>query len=115
MNVWLKRSLLLLAVVILAGWWVLHFHNDAIAAHLPQWKGLQWVVKSLGEKPAEKPEDDDDPDNTKNEIPVHTANVSVATLHKYIDCFGAIGPRPAKPKEMAGSANLESPVAGVVA
>ena len=115
MNVWLKRSLLLLAVAILAGWWVLYFHNDAVTARLPQWKWLQATVKSVGEKPPAKVDDDEDPDNTKNEIPVHTANVSVATLHRYIDGFGAIGPRPQRPKQMAGSANLASPVAGVVA
>lgn len=115
MNVWLKRSLILGVVLILVFGWVLHFHNEMVTAHLPKWEWLQNGVKKLGIAEAPKVEEDDDPDNTKNEVPVHTATVSVATLRKYIDGFGAIGPRPARPGEMAGSANLASPVAGVVA
>jgi HlyD family secretion protein len=116
MNVWLKRSLILLVVVILVFGWVLHFHNEKVAAHLPKWAWLQTSVKKLGiQEAAAKEEGDEDPDNTKNEVPVHTVTVSVATMHQYIDGIGAIGPRPARAGQMAGSANLASPVAGVVA
>ncbi len=115
MNVWLKRSLILLVVVILVLGWVLHFHNDKVTAHLPKWAWLQTSVKKLGMKEAAKPEEDEDPDNTKNEVPVHMATVTSATLHKYIDGIGVVGPKPARAGEMSGSANLASPVAGVVA
>ena len=40
---------------------------------------MQRAVKFTGIKEVPKEEDDEDPDNTKNEIPVHTATVSVAT------------------------------------
>jgi membrane fusion protein (multidrug efflux system) len=66
-------------------------------------------------KAATKEDEDEEPDPTKNEIPVHTATVSVATLRQYIEGIGTVGPRPARGGEMAGSANLASPVAGVVA
>src|SRR5207248_5666863 len=81
---------------------------------LPKWGWVQGMVARLGERTAEAPPEDEDPDNTKNEIPVHTAHVSVATLHRYIEGFGVIGPRPPRPGQMAGAANVASPIAGVV-
>lgn len=116
MNVWLKRSLFLLAVAILAGGWIVYFHNEAVRSHLPKWKWLQASVNKLGQAQEKKEEDDDDEqDHTKNEVPVHTATVSTATLRRCIDAIGTVSPRPARPGQMAGSANLASPVAGVVA
>jgi len=114
MKAWLKVSLFLLAIVILSIGWAVYFHNEAVASKLPKWGWVQRGVGHLGEKKEAEAADDEDPDNSKNEIPVHTARVSVATLHKYIEGIGVIAPRPARPGEMAGAANLAAPVAGVV-
>jgi HlyD family secretion protein len=114
MKPWLKWSLFVLAIVVLVLGWVVYFHNPAVAARLPKWAWLQGAVGHLGERTAEAPPDDEDPDNTKNEIPVHTSHVSVATLHRYIEGFGVVGPRPPRPGQMAGAANVASPIAGVV-
>ncbi|MDB5321078.1 MAG: efflux transporter periplasmic adaptor subunit [Phycisphaerales bacterium] len=115
MKTWLKWSIFAGVIVVLALGWVVYFHNPAVAAKLPKWAWLQATIGHLGEKTSEEAPADEDPDNTKNEIPIHTARVSVATLHRYVEGFGAIAPRPQRGKEMAGGANLASPVAGVIA
>ena len=112
---WLKRSLFGTGVVLLAGAWIAYFHNPAIAAQLPKWGWLQATVGRLGQKDAPAAPEDEDPDTTRNNIPVHTARISTATLHRYVEGFGTIAPRPPRPGQMAGAANLASPVAGVVA
>jgi multidrug efflux pump subunit AcrA (membrane-fusion protein) len=109
----IKSSMFVLVALVLFMAWLVYFHNAAIAAHLPQW--AQGVVKHLGQKTDSPPADDEDPDNTKNEIPVHVAHITTATLHRYIEGYGTIIPRPARAKEMAGSANITSPIAGVIA
>lgn len=114
MKPWLNRLLFggLIALLVLG--WLLYFHNPAVAARLPKWGWLQKSVSHLGQPTTAPPAEDEDPDNTKNEIPVHTAHVSIATLHRYVEGFGIVAPRPPQPGEMAGSANLASPVPGVV-
>jgi len=114
MNVWIKRCVILLAVLMAALLWMVYFHNTAVAAKLPKWKWVQTSVAFLGEKSTADAAEDEDPDNTKNEIPVHGAHISVATMHRYIDGYGTVAPRLARPGQMAGGANLASPVAGVV-
>jgi multidrug efflux pump subunit AcrA (membrane-fusion protein) len=114
MKDWLKWTLFAAAVGLMMLGWVFYFHNEAVAAKLPKWGWVQKSVAFLGEKKAAAEPDDDDPDNTKNEIPVHTAHVSVATLHRYVEGFGMVGPRPPRNGQPAGAANLASPVAGVV-
>jgi multidrug efflux pump subunit AcrA (membrane-fusion protein) len=115
MKPWLNRSLFGGFVVLLVLAWLFYFHNPTVAARLPKWGWLQRSVARLGQAAAPAAPEDEDPDNTKNEIPVHTAHVSVATLHRYVEGFGVVAPRPPRPGEMAGSANLASPVPGVVA
>jgi multidrug efflux pump subunit AcrA (membrane-fusion protein) len=115
MKRWLKPTLFVLVAALLALGWIAHFHNDALTARLPKWGWVQATVKHLGEHKEAAPDEDEDPDNTKNEIPVHTTHIEVRTLHRYIEGFGAVAPRPPRPGQMAGSANLASPVAGVVA
>jgi RND family efflux transporter MFP subunit len=110
-----QKLAVFIVVMILTLLWILYFHNDAVAGALPKWGWLQSTVTALRQRVPEVPAEDDDPDNTKNEIPVHTAHVSTATLHRYVEGFGTIAPRPAKQGEMAGSATISSPVAGVVA
>lgn len=110
----LKWLVIVLAVALLAAGWIVRFHNDAVAGKLPQWAWLQASVKRLAPAAPEAAPEDEDPDTTKNAIPVHTAHISVATLHRYVDGFGIVAPRPARPGEMAGSANIASPVPGVV-
>jgi len=114
MKAWLKVLLFLLAIAILSAGWAVYFHNEAVASKLPKWGWVQGMVTHLGQKKEEAPDEDEDPDTTKNQIPVHVARVSVATLHKYIEGIGVVSPRAARAGEMAGSANLASPVAGVV-
>lgn len=115
MKPWLKWSIFAAAIVVLVLGWVIYFHNPAVAAALPKWAWLQSTVAHLGEKTTAEAPDDEDPDNTKNEIPVHTARVAVATLHRYVEGIGVIAPRPPREGQMPGGANLASPVAGVVA
>ncbi len=88
----IKSSMFVLVALVLFMAWLVYFHNAAIAAHLPQW--AQGVVKHLGQKTDSPPADDEDPDNTKNEIPVHVAHITTATLHRYIEGYGTIIPRP---------------------
>ena len=114
MKAWLKRSTFVLVVLLIALGWLLYFHNAAVAARLPKWGWLQHTIARVGQStPATAPEDED-PDTTKNAIPVHTAKVTIATLHRYIEGFGTVAPSPPGPGQMAGSANIASPVAGVV-
>src|SRR4051812_19235507 len=115
MKPWLKWSISLLAVVLLVTGWIVYFHNAAVASKLPAWHWLQATGSRLGAKGDAAAEEDEDPDNTKNEIPVHTAHVTVATLHRYVEGFGTVVPRPSRRGEAAGGANVASPVAGVVA
>ena len=115
MKPWLKWSIFAAAIVVLVLGWVVYFHNAAVVDRLPKWDWLRARVASLGEKTAAEASEDEDPDNTKNEIPIHTARVAVATLHRYVEGVGTIGPRPPREGQMAGGANLASPVAGVVA
>jgi RND family efflux transporter MFP subunit len=112
---WLPRVALPIGVAVIVLLWILYFHNAAVASVLPKWGWLQSVVAHLGQKTEAAAAEDEDPDNSKNEIPVHAAHVSVATLHRYIEGFGIISPRPARPNSMAGGASIASPVAGVVA
>jgi membrane fusion protein (multidrug efflux system) len=114
MKAWLKVLLFLLAIAVLSAGWVVYFHNEAVASKLPKWRWVQATITHLGQKKEAAADEDEDPDTTKNQIPVHVARVSVATLHKYIEGIGVVTPRAARAGEMAGSANLASPVAGVV-
>lgn len=115
MKKWLKRlSLPLVALVVVLAW-ILYFHNQWVSDHAPTWAWLQTAIGHLGQHVDEPPPEEGDPDNAKNEIPVHVAKVSVATLHRYIEGIGLVAPRPARPGQMSGSTNVASPVAGVVA
>jgi HlyD family secretion protein len=111
---WAKRVLTIVAILVIVLLWTLYFHNAAVAAHLPKWGWLQATVGHLGQKTEEAPPEDEDPDNTKNAIPVHSGHITVATLHRYVEGFGTIAPRPQRRSEMAGAANIASPVAGVI-
>jgi multidrug efflux pump subunit AcrA (membrane-fusion protein) len=115
MKAWHKRSWFLLAAVLLALGWIVYFHNTAVASRLPKWGWVQATIGHLGPKAPVAAPEDEDPDTTTNNIPVHTAHISVATLHRYIDGFGTVAPRPPRLGQMAGGANIASPVAGVVA
>jgi multidrug efflux pump subunit AcrA (membrane-fusion protein) len=111
----LKTTLFCVVVGLLVVAWVLYFDNAVVADHLPKDGRLQHFVQWFGQKEEGAPEEDEDPDTTKNSIPVHTARVAVATVHRYVDGFGTVAPSPPGPGQMAGSANIASPVAGVVA
>lgn len=113
MKPWLTRTLFIAAALVVALGWLIYFHNAAVAAHAPKW--LQGAIGRLGQKTEAAAPEEEDPDNTKNEIPIHVARVEVRTLHRYAEGFGVVGPRPPRPGEMAGSANVASPVPGVVA
>ena len=111
----LKYGLFALAVVLLIAAWILYFHNDTVRDHLFKWDWLQKSVAFFGEKkPVEVPEDED-PDTSLNQIPVHTAHVAVGTVHRYVDGFGTVTPRPPRQGQMSGSANIASSVPGTVA
>jgi len=116
MKPWLKNLLktgsLVLAAAVLIFAWVLYFHNDVIADHMPG--ALQTAVKKLGQ-PVVEPPPESEPDPNLNEIPVHVGKVTTETMHRYIDGYGIVAPRPPRKGAMSGGANIASPVAGVVA
>ena len=67
-----------LLAVLCAGVWVLRYRP-------------QWLEPSVQEA-----EEDEDVDPQKLEIPVHSAKVKTATLHRYIEAIGVIEPAPAR-------------------
>ena len=113
MKTWMKRLIVALVIVVAALAWVLHFHNASVTSMLPKWNWLQKSVAVFGAE-KEAAEEDEEADTSKNEIPVHTAAIRTATLHRYVEGFGIISPRPPRIGQMAGSANIASPTAGVV-
>ncbi|HEX4794900.1 MAG TPA: efflux RND transporter periplasmic adaptor subunit [Humisphaera sp.] len=115
MKSWINVTIFAAIIVLLAIGWIFYFHNDAIVEHLHKDGKLAKIVKKLGQSTPPVVPEDEDPDNTKNEIPVHVAHLQTAKLHRYIDGFGTVSPKPAGPGQMAGSANIASPIAGVVA
>ena len=111
-----QLSFLLVAAILTLAW-VFYFHNDWVAGKAPHWGWLQGTIKALGKHVEVVAEPDEDPDNTKNEIPVHVAKITTGTVHRYIDGFGVVVPRPPRKSgdaDEAGSANIASPVAGIV-
>jgi len=115
MKPWLKTLLFCVVMAVLVIAWVLYFDNAVVADRLPKDGRLQHFVQWFRQRKEAAPDEDEDPDTTKNSIPIHTAHIAVATLHRYIEGFGTIAPSPPGPGQMAGSANIASPVAGVVA
>lgn len=71
------------------------------------------IFRSEWIKPPLKPEDPE----PITDVAVQTVTLKRATLHRYIECFGSIGPeqRRAGGNEQSASARVASPVAGVVA
>jgi multidrug efflux pump subunit AcrA (membrane-fusion protein) len=114
MRAWIKPAVFVVVILVLTLGWMLYFHNTAVAGHVPKWAWLQSVITHLGQHTDPVAPEDENPDTTKNEIPVHTAHITTATLHRYVEGFGTIAPRPPRPGEMAGAANIASPVPGVV-
>jgi RND family efflux transporter MFP subunit len=116
MKPWLQTTLFVAGLAVLVAAWLVYFHNDAVASSMPQWGWVQASVKKLGEAKTAAAEEDEDPDNTKNEIPVHTTKVRTQpTMRRYVDGYGMVIPKPSREGKPAGGANLASPVAGVVA
>jgi multidrug efflux pump subunit AcrA (membrane-fusion protein) len=85
-----------LLAVLCAGVWVLRYRPD-------------WVAPAVQEEA-----DDEDVDPQKLEIPVHAAAVKTATLHRFVNAIGIVEPAPARGGQMAGTADVASPVAGVI-
>jgi HlyD family secretion protein len=111
----IKTGSFILAALVLVAAWTLYFHNDAVTGHAPQWGWLQATVKVFGQSVPKAAEEDEDPDNSLNEIPVHVGQVTTETLHRYVDGYGQVVPQPPRKGQMSGSANIASSVAGVVA
>ena len=115
MKPWLKYLLLAAVLGVSVAVWILHFHNEAVASCLPKWSIIQKPISLLGEKKVEAQAEDEDPDTALNQIPVHSTHITVATMHRYVEGFGIVAPRPSRAGQMAGGSNLASPIAGVVA
>jgi membrane fusion protein (multidrug efflux system) len=115
MKRYVKPILLVVVVVLIVSAWIVHFHTDLVRPRVPQWAWVQHTLDYLGEAPPPADSGDDDPDTMADEIPVHTAQITKATFHRYIDGFGTIAPRLAGSKQMAGSAAIAAPAPGVVA
>jgi multidrug efflux pump subunit AcrA (membrane-fusion protein) len=110
-----KTGAALLVLAVLAGAWVVYYHSEWVAAHAPKAGWVQATIRHLGKSVPEEAEEDEDPDNTKNEIPVKVAEVKVGTVRRYVEGYGQVVPRPAQKGEMAGGASIAAPVGGVVA
>ena len=83
----------LLVILLIAGVWVVGFHSD-------------WLKASPQEE-TEKPVDTD--------VPVKTAPIVRATLHRYVEGYGTVQPEPAFGGKPAASAAVAAPVAGLAA
>lgn len=86
-----------LLAVLCAGVWTLRYH-------------AQWLEPS-----AQEAEEDDEVNPQDLEIPVHSTTVVTVTLHRYVETIGVVEPAPARAGEMAGTADVAPPVAGVIA
>ena len=88
---------LVLLVAIAAGAWIVFFHSN-------------WIKPAREEESAE-PETD---------VAIHAVKITRATLHRYTECFGTVGPEQRRngtgdPSASASAnARMASPVAGVV-
>jgi membrane fusion protein, multidrug efflux system len=51
---------------------------------------------------------------TATVVTVQTGKLQQATLHGYVECFGSVAPAPAEKDQPAASADVASPVAGVI-
>jgi membrane fusion protein (multidrug efflux system) len=84
---------ILVVAALAASAWVVVFHLD-------------WL------KPAEKPEEEEKVDT---EVPVQTAKISRATLHRIVEAYGTVLPEPATEGKPAASARIASPASGIIA
>jgi len=100
-------------VLVVVGTWIVHFHADWITPRAPQW--VASLISHVAEAPAGGEVDSGSMDPNATEVPVHVAQVSRATLHRYVEGFGIIAPRPARNGQQAGGAAIASSAAGVVA
>ncbi len=73
-----------------------------------------WVVVIHPDwlKPAETAEEDEKIDT---EVPVQTAKITRATLHRVVEAFGTVLPEPATEGKTAASARVASPASGIIA
>jgi multidrug efflux pump subunit AcrA (membrane-fusion protein) len=111
----LRMTIFCAVILALVVAWVLYFDNAVVADRLPKGGPLQHFIQWFGQRKEEASAEDEGADASENSIPVHTARVAVATVHRYVEGFGTVAPSPPGPGRMAGSANIASPVAGVVA
>jgi membrane fusion protein (multidrug efflux system) len=82
-----------LVAALLGGGWVVLFHGD-------------WIRRA--------PEAEED-GKAETEVPVHTARIVRAKLHRHLDGYGTVTPEPAHDGKPAAGARLAAPVAGVLA
>jgi multidrug efflux pump subunit AcrA (membrane-fusion protein) len=73
------------------------------------------LVKHLGQYTPEPPPEEDEPDPNLNQIPVHVGKITIQTLHRYVDGYGIVAPRPPRKAQMSGTANVASLISGQVA
>jgi len=85
---------LLVLAALGAGGWILVRHPE-------------WVKGAAG--------DDEDAAEVMAEVPVKMGKVTRATLHRYVEGFGAVEAQPAQDGKPAASARVASPVAGILA
>ncbi|MCL2647117.1 MAG: efflux RND transporter periplasmic adaptor subunit [Phycisphaerales bacterium] len=109
----LKPLILAAVVILLVLAWLVHFHNGFFTERLKTFPRFQKIVAALGNA-KEAVEEDEDPNTSENEIPVHTTLIQKATLRRYVEGVGIVTPRPARQGQMAGGANIASATAGVV-
>jgi membrane fusion protein, multidrug efflux system len=62
-----------------------------------------------------KPTTNQENEEVAPEMAVHTAAITRATLHRYITAYGSVQPEPASENRLPASAQVASPVAGIIA
>ena len=72
----------MLVLVVLVAAWMLYYHNEWVANKAPKGGWVQGAIKHLGKAVPEEVPEDEDPDNTKNEIPVKVAEAKIGTVRK---------------------------------
>lgn len=120
MKPWLRQLFKIggpiLAALVLVLAWVVYFHNDLVLKYTPGF--AQGIVKHLGQYVEVPPEVPEEPDPNLNQIPVHVGKITTETLHRYVDGYGTVAPRPPRKEQKSGAggaANVASPIPGQVA
>ena len=115
MQRWLKGVISIGAAVLVIAAWIIYFHNAAVAGIFPKDSWARHAVGHFGKTGAAMGDGVNATDPTKNDIPVRAGEITLETVHRYVEGYGRIEPRLAGVGQVAGGASIASVVTGQVA